>query len=290
MKYRCIFLFIFIFFGLQTLNAQNILINPSFELWLDTLGYNLPLGWITSEITFPGTATKSTTAHTGDFALKLVGGDSIAYAATTTLITAGNRYDFSGWCKCPSILGGSFVIAWLSILGQSVGTPTLVPILYSNNYRELTSSLTAPDSAFFVVVTAAALMQATVYVDDVTLNTAGSAIKASVEPTVKSNQVLIQPNPFTNKTVIWVPNSVSGGSSSELNFYDLTGKLVKSFSANNPTLGVGRAGRDQTLTTNNYFIWNGTDDNGARLSPGIYFARLSIAGKTSTHKVTLLEK
>lgn len=279
MKFSCIFAIIVILFGLQTLNAQNILINPSFEIWLDTLGINLPLGWVTSEITFPGTATKSTDAHTGDFALKLVGGDSIAYAATTTLVTAGNHYDFTGWCKCPSILGGSFVIAWLSILFQSVGTPTLVPILYSNSYHEYTSSLTAPDSAVFIVVSAAALMQATVYVDDVTLDTVASGIKENQPSTVSAQQIQISPNPFTHSTVIRVPNSVATGSSFELNIYDLTGKLVKSFSFNH-----------QSPITNSCLVWSGEDDSGLRVSPGIYFARVMIGGRTSTHKITLLEK
>jgi len=279
MKYKILVLTILFLLGIQSVKGQNILINPSFEIWLDTLGFNLPLGWITSEITFPGTATKSTDAHTGDFALKLMGGDSIAYAATTTLVTSGNEYDFAGWCKCPSILGGSFVIAWFSLLFQSVGTPTLVPIIYSNNYREYTSSLTAPDSAVFVMVTAAALMQTTFYVDDVTLDTVQTDINEMPKTEISNNQIIIQPNPFTNATIIYVPNSLSGSSSASLNIYDLTGKLVKTFSFNN-----------QKLISNNYLIWNGTDDNGSPLSPGIYFARLSIVGKTSTHKITLLEK
>jgi Secretion system C-terminal sorting domain len=279
MKFISIFAIIVILFGLQTLNAQNILINPSFEVWLDTLGINLPLGWYTSEMAFPGTATKSTDAHTGDFALKLVGGDSIAYAATTTIVTAGNQYDFAGWCKCPSLIGGSFVIAWLSMLGQTVGTPTLVPIIYSNSYREYTSSLTAPDSAFFIVVSAAALMQATVYVDDVTLDTVSSGVKETQPAMVSSEQIQISPNPFSHSTVIHMPNSLLGSSSFELNIYDLTGKLVKSFPTNN-----------QKLISNNYLIWNGTDDAGLKVNPGIYFFKFNIGKKTCTRKIILLSK
>ena len=288
MKFVSIFVFIIILIGLPTANAQNILINPSFEVWLDTLGINLPLGWVTSEITFPGSATKSTDAHTGDFAVKLVGGDSIAFAATTTLVSPGNQYDFSGWCKCPSILGGSFLIAWLTLFGQSVGTPTFVPIIFSNNYRRYTSSLTAPDSAFFVVVTAAALMQATIYVDDVTLDTVATGVKENQPEKVSSDLIQISPNPFTRSTVIRIPNSVSAGSPFELNIYDFTGQLVKSFATNNPTLGVGRAWRDQQLISNNYLIWDGTDNFGRQLVAGIYFCRLLTSNNTYlTNKIII---
>ncbi len=270
MKYKVLVLAILFLLGIQLANGQNIIINPSFEIWLDTLGINLPLGWVTSEITFPGSATKSTDAHTGDFAVKLVGGDSIAFAATTTLVSPGNQYDFSGWCKCPSLLGGSFVIAWLTLLGQPVGSPTILPIIFSNNYREHTSSLTAPDSAFFVVVTVAALIQSTIYVDDVTLDTlTGTDIDEVSNSNVKANQIIVQPNPFKQSTVIRIPNSKSNNSSSELNIYNLSGKLVKSFSFSH-----------QFQTTSHCFLWDGTDMFGQRLPPGVYFYCMPIFNST----------
>ncbi len=289
MKYKVLVLAILFLLGIQLVNGQNILINPSFEIWLDTLGINLPLGWVTSEITFPGSATKSTDAHTGDFAVKLVGGDSIAFAATTTLVSPGNQYDFTGWCKCPSLLGGSFIIAWLTLLGQPVGSPTILPIIFSNSYREHTSSLTAPDSSFFVVVTIAALIQATIYVDDVTLDTVTTDIKENQPTTFGSEQITISPNPFTYSTMISVPKSMFTGAPSELNIYDLTGKLVKSFSTCNPTHGVGQAGRDQQLKTNNSFIWDGKDNFGQRLPPGVYFYRMPISNGTyQTNEIVIL--
>lgn len=280
MKYKVLILAILFLSGIQLANGQNIIINPSFEIWLDTLGINLPLGWVTSEITFPGSATKSADAHTGDFAVKLVGSDSIAFAATTTLVSSGNQYDFSGWCKCPSILGGSFVIAWLTLVGQPVGSPTILPVYFSNNYREYTSSLTAPDSAVFVVVTIAALLQATIYVDDVTLDTVATDINEFSNTKINNNQIKIQPNPFKQSTVIRIPNSLLGRLPSELNIYNLSGKLVKSFSTNNLTHGVGRAGRDQQLKTNNSFVWDGTDNFGQSLPAGVYFYRMPISNGT----------
>lgn len=88
--------------------------------------------------------------------------------------------------------------------------------------------------------------------------------------------IQVYPNPFTKQTTIrFMPDVLP----IKLKIYDVAGKIVKSFFTNN-----------QPLTTNNYFIWNGTDDKGSPLSPGIYFARFLIGGKTLTHKITRLEK
>ena len=92
-----------------------------------------------------------------------------------------------------------------------------------------------------------------------------------------SNRIKItaNPNPFSKKITIRItPDALP----TELRIYDIAGKIVKSLITNN-----------QPLTTNNYFIWDGTDDNGSLLSPGIYFAQFLISGKTFTHKITRLE-
>ena len=277
MKFKIILFLAIFLFAFQAVNGQNILINPSFEIWLDTLGINLPLGWVTSELTFPGSATKTTDAHTGNFAIKLAGGDTLAFAATTSMVVAGNRYDFSGWSKCPSILGGSFVIAWLTVLGQPVGTPTIIPIVLSNSYRNYTARVTAPDSAVLVVVTVAALVQATVYADDVTLDTVAAGIDEVSKSDVKANQIVIQPNPFSQSTIIRMPYPMP--SASELSIYDIKGRLVKSFSTNH-----------QSLTTNHCLVWDGTDDKGLQLSPGVYFVQFLLNSRTCTHQIMLLSK
>ncbi len=251
--------------------GQNILINPSFEIWLDTLGVNMPLGWFTSEFNFPGSATKTTDAHTGNFALKLIGGDSIAFATTTALVQANRQYNFNGWCKCPSYLGGSFILNWLSLFGNPVGIPTIFPITMSTNYRNYSGTVTAPDSAVFVLVTVSALPQATVYVDDVTLDSIVSELNENQISTVNQGQVTLQPNPFTNQTLIQLSNPEPPFT--KLEIYDLTGKLVKSFSGKQ-----------------NCLVWEGTDDAGVRLRPGLYFARVTIAGKTFTQKIIILER
>jgi hypothetical protein len=66
------------------------------------------------------------------------------------------------------------------------------------------------------------------------------------------------PNPFTKQTAIrFMPNALR----KELKIYDVSGKIVKSFFTNN-----------QSLTTNNYFVWDGFDCQGKEVKPGVYFA------------------
>ncbi|MBS4015854.1 MAG: T9SS type A sorting domain-containing protein [Candidatus Latescibacteria bacterium] len=78
----------------------------------------------------------------------------------------------------------------------------------------------------------------------------------------------ISPNLFSSHTTIRFTLPASNQAS--LQIYDVTGRLIKSFTDN------------QQLTTNNYLVWDGKDNNGMRVKPGIYFVSL----KTSNQSVT----
>ncbi len=148
------------------LPAANILPNPSFEYWLG----NMPVGWLTSELLFPGTALKDSNSHTGVYCVKLVGGDTSAFMSSATIVRPGYSYGFSGFARVPGVLGGSFVLQFTTLLGGAVGSPELLPVYYSgSNYREYTRWVTAPDSAAFLTVSMATLPNVTAYVDDVTV-------------------------------------------------------------------------------------------------------------------------
>jgi hypothetical protein len=148
------------------LPAANILPNPSFEYWLG----NTPVGWLTSEPLFPGTALQDSNSHTGVYCVKLVGGDTSAFMSSATIVRAGYNYEFSGFVRVPGVLGGSFVLQFTTLLGGAVGTPELLPVYYSgSSYREYTRWVAAPDSATFLTVSIATLPNVTVYVDDVTV-------------------------------------------------------------------------------------------------------------------------
>jgi hypothetical protein len=147
--------------------ATNIIINPSFELWLG----NLPVGWVTSELGHPGSAVPDPGSHSGALCLKLIGSDTSAYATSATIVRPGLHYEFAAWARCPGIVGGSFVLQFAKIDLELIGTPVLVPVVYSgNDYREYDRWITSLDSAAFILVAFATLPSATVFLDDVTLD------------------------------------------------------------------------------------------------------------------------
>jgi hypothetical protein len=161
--------------------GANILLNPSFEVWMDTIGVNLPVGWLSSELLHPGSAVKDGRAHSGHWCVQLTGTDTSAFISTVTLVRAGNHYEFSGFCQVPGVLAGTFVLQFLSMLGGLVGSPELIPAYYSGGeYRNYSRWLTAPDSAMFLSVSFATLPTALAYVDDVTLD--DTSVHAVLEP------------------------------------------------------------------------------------------------------------
>ncbi|MDH5683418.1 MAG: YCF48-related protein [candidate division WOR-3 bacterium] len=71
-------------------------------------------------------------------------------------------------------------------------------------------------------------------------------------------QITAYPNPFSKKIAIrFMPNVLSN----ELKIYDVTGKFVNSFSTN-----------PQSLIPDHCFVWDGCDNAGNEVRPGVYFA------------------
>lgn len=84
----------------------------------------------------------------------------------------------------------------------------------------------------------------------------------------------ISPNPFRETTLF----SFSLPRDSEV--------TVEVFS---PAGGLVRTVADQAYPAGRWtFIWNGTDENGARVPPGVYLVRVRAAGETSSQKVQIL--
>ena len=149
------------------LPAANILLNSSFEYWLG----GVPVGWLSSELLYPGSAVQDSGSNSGTYCVKLAGGDTAAFVSTATVVRAGYSYNFSGFVRVPGLLGGSFVLQFLSLQGGGVGSPELLPAYYSGeSYREYTRWVTAPDSAVLLSVSFATLPSVAAYVDDVTLD------------------------------------------------------------------------------------------------------------------------
>lgn len=146
--------------------AANIVLNSSFETWLA----GMPLGWLSSELLQPGSAAQDSNSHTGSWCVRLESADTVAFVASATIVLAGSSYEFAGWVRSPGVLGGSFVLQFTQLNATPVGSPVLIPAVYSgSNYREYTRWVTAPDSAVFLSITFGTLAGFVAYVDDVTL-------------------------------------------------------------------------------------------------------------------------
>jgi hypothetical protein len=155
-------------FGLAgVLPAANILTNSSFESWL----FGVPVGWLTSELLYPGTAVQDSNSNTGTYCVKLSSADTVAFVGTAAVVTPGRSYDFSGYARGPGTLGGSFMLAFLTLQGDTLGFPELLPVYYSDStYRQYTLWVTAPESAAGIAVSFATLAGLEAYVDDMTLD------------------------------------------------------------------------------------------------------------------------
>ncbi|MEO0076652.1 MAG: T9SS type A sorting domain-containing protein [candidate division WOR-3 bacterium] len=205
------------------LGKYNIILNSSFEIWLDSLGIQMPLGWLTSEAQDSGSAIRTTNAHSGVYALQLNGSDTSAYATTVALCQANHNYYFSAWCQTSSWVAGSFIISWFKITQQPAGNPTIIPIIRSTNYYNYSQMLQSPDSAILVNVNIVTLPYTTIYVDDVTLSdTILSGLEERAEYYSKQTRPLkFYPNPGQTNIEIISEKHIDC-----LALYDISGKIV----------------------------------------------------------------
>jgi len=172
--------------------AANLIVNPSFEFWF--LGEPLP--WLTSNVIADSSVAQDSSAHSGEFCARLEGADTAAFVITTTVIRPGYHYLFSGFCRVPGLVGGSFLLQWTTLLAQPVGSPILIPAVYSGaSYREYSRWLTAPDSAALVAVSFATLPQTLVFLDDVTLEDTTIAGVGELPPAA------VRPRPAVHKFI-----------------------------------------------------------------------------------------
>lgn len=208
----------------STANASNILLNSSFELWLDSVGIRIPFGWYTSEPQDSGSATRTTDMHSGIYAVKLTGSDTSAYATTLSICVPGRYYYFSAWSKSTSLIAGSFIITWLKLSQQPVTDPVIIPIFWNTSYHNYTQMLQAPDSTVLVNVSIVTLPYITIFIDDVTLSdTVLSGVEENRFPlSTDPTRLKIYPNPASH--ILWVnyPYDIKS-----IEFFDIAGNWVK---------------------------------------------------------------
>ncbi len=260
---------IFFVFFLSFSWAENILPNPSFEIWLDTIGIHMPFGWLTSEILRSGSAVKSSSAHTGQFCVNLLASDTIAFVTTTALVRPGASYLFSGWAKTQNPLPGSFTLQFLTILGNPIGNPILLPVYFSTNYREYRTWVTAPESAFFLVCALITAPNTNTFVDDVTLD--DTSYHAITEG--KKNFSLL---PLLSSSSN-LKFSLEKGENVSLAIYNLLGEEIRRVE-----LGFLPPGSYQ-------WQWDKKDNKGKKVPAGIYLLRLFTKERSWTGKIYLPE-
>lgn len=267
MKYIVIILLLFA----VNLHAQSIT-NPSFEQWIDTLGIEMPVGWLTSDFLFHGSAKKDTLSHTGKYAIKLEY-DSIAFVSTIVLVDSNKDFSFSGWANCPSAVGGAFLLVCQQGIGTRAGDTILIPVYFSMNYRQYTKTFSVPESTTSIIVSCVTIPKATVYIDDITLSPIGVEEKGNF---TTSSPVLYppQPNPGREFTVNY---SLPAASYSSIKIYDIAGNkictLVNEFEP---------AGKHSVT-------WNLRSDKNQKVSTGIYFCELAVSGKRYTQRIILIK-
>ena len=106
------------------------------------------------------------------------------------------------------------------------------------------------------------------------------------------------PNPFPNRAVgvattcIWF--DIASAGSVRLEIFDLRGRLVRRLIPSSlvpGTLDVGRYGRpagDAAGTCDTRLAWDGKDDTGAYVRPGVYLYRLTAPGYQNTKRIVFL--
>ena len=88
------------------------------------------------------------------------------------------------------------------------------------------------------------------------------------------------PNPFNPET--WIPYQLSEGSTVTVKIYDVSGGLVR-------TIGVGHKSVGYYLTREKAVYWDGRNENGERISSGVYFYTLITDDYTETRRMVIVK-
>ena len=88
------------------------------------------------------------------------------------------------------------------------------------------------------------------------------------------------PNPFNPET--WIPYQLSEGSTVTVKIYDVGGGLVR-------TIDVGHKSVGYYLTREKAVYWDGRNENGERISSGVYFYTLITDDYTQTRRMVIVK-
>jgi hypothetical protein len=258
-----------------TSQSANILPSPGFETWWDSLGGSMPVGWGTTDPFAPGTATKSTYAHSGSYSLRLAFIDSFpGEAVTGAWVVGGTHYDFSLWHRIPTISGmGIYGLVQYNSADSAVNI-NMNFLTYSPTWTQTTVPFNAHPEAVFTVVMLTCMAD-TVYLDDVVLDgQQGPGIEEQIPArmAVDARPLCISPNPCkgTAKITALLDGSVPSG----VKIYDACGRLVRSLEVH----GTGLVAVE----------WDTRDSNANPVPSGTYFLRLDSGSSVLSERITVI--
>lgn len=262
-------------FGATVCQSANLLINPGFETWIDTLGIQMPLGWGTSGLIDPNSAYKSTHAHSGSFSIALgQTGLTPGFATTAALIVGGTHYDLSAWYDIPAFLGSGTVSLIQFDSNDSVVGSDLGFLPFTMGWTQYTLGIDAEASAVLALLLFTGVSD-TVFLDDAVFDGEPGTGVNERKPihTVATGPLLkISPNPCRGSTRIVAILDRPG--SSEVKIYDTSGRLVKRYAVS----GTG------PVTVE----WDGKDYASRAVPSGAYFVRLDSGSKAVCERITVI--
>lgn len=148
------------------------------------------------------------------------------------------------------------------------------------NWTEIDSGMTTTHTIRLAIDTTTNSLYAGTYGGGVFCYTFSSGIEGEHLHNflLTADLIQISPNPFTQETVIELAvNSLQfTGKNRQLEIYDLSGRLVKSFLISNCQSPIARV------------VWDGTDQIGKKVASGIYFCRLQVGDFKTAEKLILL--
>jgi hypothetical protein len=104
---------------------------------------------------------------------------------------------------------------------------------------------------------------------------------SSTQPIPTHTQLLQNyPNPFNPET--WIPYDLATDANVVMEFYDVTGKMVRRLE-----LGYRRAGSYRTK--GNAAYWNGHNQHGQKVASGLYFVRMKAGEFVQTKRLAVLK-
>lgn len=110
-------------------------------------------------------------------------------------------------------------------------------------------------------------------------------------PTPAVPRLTAYPNPFRNDIRFTIHDARCMDKKLSLMIYDISGRLINSLSLPIPSEGRGLSspGDGATYSLLPTVVWDGTDQDGQAVPPGVYFIRLDAGATTVTSKIIKLE-